>query len=102
MMTVIYVLLAFGAGGAAAWALQHYRAVVAGEEAVRQTGALLEKAQREATSKSQEILLKAKEEADALRRDAVREAEARGRDLATIEDRLNQREELIEDRQKDL
>ncbi|MBI3892122.1 MAG: ribonuclease Y [Candidatus Wallbacteria bacterium] len=102
MTYVLYIALAFVAGCVAALVVQHYRAVGAGQEAVRQSRAMLERAEREATSKKQEILLKAKEEAEAHRREFDKEAEARQRDLAAIEDRLNQREELIEDRQRDL
>ncbi|MBI2944139.1 MAG: ribonuclease Y [Candidatus Wallbacteria bacterium] len=99
---VAYIAGAFAAGAMAALVVQHYRSMLAGQEAVRQTRALLEKAEREATSKKQEILLRAKEEAEAMRREFERDSEGRQRDLAAIEDRLNQREELLEERQKDM
>ena len=57
------------AGALAAFLVQRYRTMLSGQEAVRQSRATIERAEREAISKSQEILLKAKEEYEATRRE---------------------------------
>jgi ribonuclease Y len=102
LVTIVYILLAFGAGVGAALVIQRYHVMLSGQEAVRASRAMLEKAEREATSRQQEILLRAREEAEALQRETERELETRQKDLVAVEDKLNQREELIEERQKDL
>ncbi len=102
MTLPVQLLIAFVAGSVLALAVQRYRLYLSAQDAVRQSRSLLEKAEREAKSKSQEIVLKARQEADAARRDAEREIDSRQKDVSLVEEGLSQREELIEDREKDL